>query len=150
MAGIELRSSAFSDHDMMPRRYARDGQNVSPPLNWSDIPDDAAELALVCADPDAPSGDFLHWLVTGIDPGVDGVDEGEVPQGGREHPNGFGEVGWGGPLPPAGDPAHRYFFRVFALREPVEMPDPDDSDAVRAAVENLATESGVLVGLYQR
>jgi len=81
MAGMELRSSAFSDHDFIPRRYARDGENLSPALQWAGVPDGTAEL-LLCEDPDAPSGTFLHWLVAGIDPGATGVGEGETPPAG--------------------------------------------------------------------
>ena len=149
MAGIELRSSSFSDHDTIPRRHAREAENTSPPLVWSGVPDDAVELALVCEDPDAPTGTFIHWLVTGIDPQTPGVDEGAVPAGGQQHPNGFGEPGWGGPQPPIGDPVHRYFFRVFALGEPVGSVD-GDANAVRAAIEDRQIASGTVVGVYQR
>lgn len=150
MAGIELRSPAFSDHDTIPRRYAREAENASPPLVWSGVPDDAAELALVCEDPDAPSGTFVHWLVTGIDPHTRGVDEGVVPAGGKEHPNGFGESRWDGPQPPVGDPVHRYFFRLYALREPVGPAADGDASSVRAAIEDRQLASGTVVGVYQR
>jgi len=86
MAGMELRSSAFSDHDLIPRRYARDGENLSPALQWAGVPDGTAELLLLCEDPDAPSGTFLHWLVAGIDPGATGVGEGETPPAGASGP----------------------------------------------------------------
>lgn len=149
MAGIELRSSSFSDHDMIPRRHARGAENSSPPLAWSGVPDDAVELALVCEDPDSPTGTFTHWLVTGIDPESSGVAEGTVPSGGEEHCNDFGEPGWGGPQPPVGDPPHRYFFRIFALGEPIGPLDGDTA-AVRAALEDRQIASGTVVGVYQR
>ncbi|QMV24564.1 YbhB/YbcL family Raf kinase inhibitor-like protein [Streptomyces sp. SCUT-3] len=148
MSGIELKSSAFADHDIVPRRYSKDGDDVSPPLTWSGIPDGTAELVLVCEDPDAPSGDFLHWLVTGISPDSDGVAAGGTPAGGTPRRNGYGDTGWGGPRPPAGDPAHRYFFRLYALPEPLPRDVPEKEIRSRAA--HLATASGTLVGLYQR
>lgn len=149
MAGIELRSSAFSDHDTIPRRHAREAENSSPPLEWSGVPDDAAELALVCEDPDAPAGTFVHWLVTGIDPHSTGVDEGAVPPGGHQHPNAFGNPGWDGPQPPVGDPVHRYFFRIFALGAPLGAAD-GDAGSIRAVVEDQQIASGTVVGVYQR
>ena len=150
MAGIMLRSEAFSDHAPIPRRYTKDGDDVSPPLAWSGVPGDAAELVLLCEDPDAPTGTFTHWLVTGIDPHSEGVDTGDVPAGGRERPNGFGDRGWGGPRPPAGDSAHRYFFRLYAVREPLALPDEPSADDVHRALSGREQASGTLVGLYQR
>ncbi|MGH3656571.1 MAG: YbhB/YbcL family Raf kinase inhibitor-like protein [Micromonosporaceae bacterium] len=150
MAGIELRSTAFNDNTVIPHKYAHDGQNVSPALEWSGVPDDATELLLLCEDPDAPSGTFLHWLVTGIDPTTGGVAEGRTPQGGREWPNDFGETGYGGPQPPRGDPPHRYFFRLYALPEPPRLGPRPSAEDLHAAVDGTALASGNTVGLYQR
>lgn len=150
MAGIELKSSAFTDHATIPDRYAKLGDNVSPPLTWSGVPDEAVELALVCEDPDAPSGTFIHWLVTGIDPRSQGLDADEKPPGGHQHINGFGEPGWGGPQPPVGDKAHRYFFRVYALPGPVSIPDEATAEDVHNVLDRQQLASGTLVGLYQR
>ncbi|AWT46873.1 MULTISPECIES: YbhB/YbcL family Raf kinase inhibitor-like protein [Streptomyces] len=150
MSGIELRSSAFSDHALVPRRYALEGENDSPPLTWSGVPDDTAELVLLCEDPDAPSGTFVHWIVVGIDPRSGGTDTGESPRGGTELVNGYGRRGWGGPHPPPGDEAHRYFFRLYALSEPCVLPDAPSADQVHDAVEKQQLASGTLVGLYQR
>lgn len=150
MAGIELRSSAFADHDFIPRRYTKDGDDVSPPLTWSGVPEDAEELVLLCEDPDAPSGTFTHWLVTGIDPRSGGVDTGQAPPHGEAKPNSFGDRRWGGPRPPAGDPAHRYFFRLYALSEPLPLPSQPSADDVHRAITGRERASGTLVGLYQR
>ncbi|WP_149182253.1 YbhB/YbcL family Raf kinase inhibitor-like protein [Streptomyces sp. TRM49041] len=150
MAGIDLMSSAFGDHTPIPRRYAFEGENEHPPLTWSGVPDDASELVLLCEDPDAPSGTFVHWVMVGIDPHTDGMDQGHVPEGGTELVNGFHQRGWGGPHPPPGDEAHRYFFRLYALREPVVLPDAPTADQVHEAVERRELASGTLVGMYQR
>ena len=150
MSGIMLRSEAFSDHAPIPRRYTKDGDDVSPPLTWSGVPDDAQELVLLCEDPDAPGSTFTHWLVTGIDPGSQGVGAGELPAGGRTQPNGFGDRSWGGPRPPAGDDAHRYFFRLYAVRESLPLPDEPSAEDVHRAVRGREQASGTLVGLYQR
>ncbi|WP_138896856.1 YbhB/YbcL family Raf kinase inhibitor-like protein [Streptomyces chryseus] len=150
MAGIELRSSAFDDGAFIPRRYAKEGDDVSPDLSWSGVPQGTAELLLLCEDPDAPSGTFVHWIVTGIDPASGGVAEGRTPEGGQPLMNGFGESGWGGPLPPPGDDAHRYVFRVYALPEPVELADEVGAEDVHAAVDGRQLAEGTLVGRYRR
>ncbi len=150
MAGVELRSTAFSDHDLIPSRHAHDRDNVSPALQWSGIPAGTSELLLVCEDPDAPRGTFLHWLVTGIDPASTGVGEGRTPPGGRAWTNGFGEQGWAGPQPPVGDRAHRYFFRLYALPAPVRLPAKPTAADVHGVVDDTALASGTTVGLYQR
>lgn len=150
MAGIELRSSAFSDRDLIPRRYSRDGENVSPDLEWSGVPDSTAELVLLCEDPDAPSGTFLHWLVTGIDPASTGVEAGAVPKGATAWRNGFSEIGWSGPQPPVGDPPHRYMFHLFAVSEPVSLPAEPSAGDVHEAVRGLTLASGTVVGTFAR
>jgi Raf kinase inhibitor-like YbhB/YbcL family protein len=150
MAGITLRSPAFSDHELMPERLSRRGGNISPPLQWSDVPDDASELVLLCEDPDAPGEPFLHWLVTGIDPATGGVGEGEAPASGREWPNDFGAVGWGGPQPPVGDDPHRYFFRLYAVSGPLRLPARPRVGDVPGAVSGQELASGTLVGRFAR
>src|SRR5204862_8324511 len=107
---MELSSEAFSDGDPIPSRYTCEGEDVSPPLTWSDVPEDAVTLALICDDPDAPSGTFAHWVGWGIDPGVGGLAEGEAPP--RQGRNGFGNIGYGGPCPPPGHGKHHYRFRL--------------------------------------
>lgn len=149
MAGVQLRSTAFNDHDLMPGRLSKPGGNLSPPLQWSGVPDGTEELVLLCEDADAREP-FLHWLVTGIDPHTTSVGEGQVPQGGREWPNGFGTVGWGGPQPPIGDDPHRYFFRLYAVSQPVQVPPNPAAEGVRQAAAQRELASGTLVGRFAR
>ncbi|MGG2463639.1 YbhB/YbcL family Raf kinase inhibitor-like protein [Streptomyces sp. RGM 3693] len=150
MTGVELRSAAFRDHGAIPRRHSGEGDDVSPPLTWSVVPDSTLELVLLCEDPDAPGGSFLHWLVTGIDPRSSGAAEGETPPGGHEWPNGFGRLGWGGPMPPPGHGAHRYFFRLWAVTESLPLHGKPTVDAVHRAVKGRELASGMLVGTYER
>jgi Raf kinase inhibitor-like YbhB/YbcL family protein len=148
-AVVELRSPAFNDHTLIPGRFSLDGDNLSPPLEWSEVPDGTVELALLCEDPDSAGGPFLHWLVTGIDPSVRSIAEGEeVP--GTSWPNDFGRRGYGGPRPPVGDDPHRYFFRVYALGSPLDLQPGVDLDTVRAALEGKRLAAGTLVGLFAR
>jgi Raf kinase inhibitor-like YbhB/YbcL family protein len=150
MAGLVLRSPAFNDHDLMPERLSRQGGNVSPPLEWSGVPEGTAELVLLCEDPDAGREPFLHWLVTHVDPYIGEVAEGRVPAHGHEWPNGFGATGWGGPQPPIGDEPHRYFFHVYAISQPLDLPDQPSAADVRRAVEKDEVASGTLVGTFGR
>lgn len=150
MAGMMIRSVAFNDHDRIPVRFAQDGGNVSPPLEWSGAPGSTDELVLLVEDRDAGPTPFLHWLVTGIDPGVGGVAEGQVPAGGREWTNGFGTGGWGGPLPPVDGDQHRYFFRIYAVSRPLELPDSPQVPDVHQALAGLELASGNIVGTFAR
>ncbi len=150
MSGLVLRSTAFNDHDVMPGRLSRQGGNTSPPLQWSGVPDGTAELVLLCEDPDAGGEPFLHWLVTGIDPATGEVVEGQAPAHGREWANGFGTAGWGGPQPPIGDEPHRYFFHLYAVREPLALPEHPDVDDVRRAAAKVELASGTLIGTFAR
>ncbi|WP_245788223.1 YbhB/YbcL family Raf kinase inhibitor-like protein [Amycolatopsis marina] len=146
---VELRSSAFNDHTLIPDRYSYAGGNMSPPLEWGGIPDGTSELVLLCEDPDAPNGTFVHWVVTGISPSSTGVGEGESP-GGSPGRNGFGELGWGGPQPPVGDEPHRYFFQLYAVDQPLGLVEAPGAEHVHAAMEGHVLAHGNLVGLFAR
>lgn len=150
MSYLRLSSPAFEDEGRIPERFSLDGGNISPPLSWSGVPEGTAELVLMCEDSDVDSTPFLHWLVTGIDPASDGVEEGGVPPGGREWPNGFGKAGWGGPHPPPGDEPHRYYFRLYAMPEPPSLPDHPEVDDARGVLVDQALACAVLVGLFSR
>jgi hypothetical protein len=150
MAGIELRSPAFNDHDLMPERFSRTADNISPPLEWSPAPEGTEELVLLCEDPDSRPEPFLHWLVTGIDPRTTGVAEDHVPEGGQEWPNGFGTIGWGGPQPPKGEDPHRYFFHLYAVSEPLNLSPHPTAEEARRAAEQRELASGTIVGLFAR
>ena len=150
MASIELRTPAFNDHAPIPARYSKDGENVSPALEWSGVPEGAVELAVLCEDPDAPRGTFVHWVLSGIDPSRPGLGAGEVPAGAVEGRNDYGDIGYGGPRPPVGDPAHRYFFTVHASSEPLGLSRGASGDDLRRALEGRELARGTIVGLYQR
>ena len=149
-AVIQLRSPAFSDHTAIPVRYSRMSDNISPPLEWSDVPEGTAELAVLCEDPDAPSGTFLHWLVTGIPATSRNLPASVTPPGATTWTNDFGEPAYGGPQPPVGDDAHRYFFRLYALPSPLDLSPDTPVDQVRRRLQDDALATGTLVGLFAR
>jgi Raf kinase inhibitor-like YbhB/YbcL family protein len=147
---IELRSSAFSDHTLIPDRYSYERGNVSPPLEWAGIPDGTEELVLLCEDPDAPRGTFTHWIVTNISPSSTGVAQGGLPENSTPGRNGFGGLGWGGPRPPVGDDPHRYFFRLYAADAPLGLAEDVTAEEVHAALEGHTLGRGTVVGLFGR
>lgn len=147
---ITLRSPAFGDHDFIPPRFTRAGDNAVPPLQWSRPPSGTVELELLCEDIDAPGGSFTHWVVTGIPARAFGIENGTVPAGAAEGPNDFRECGWGGPMPPVGDRPHRYVFRLFAVDTPLRLGQATSAERLRAAIEGHEVATGTLVGLFAR
>lgn len=144
---FSLLSEAIPGGGEIPAEHTCDGADTSPPLAWASTPP-AAELALIVRDPDADG--FVHWLVTGIDPLVQGVAAGGVPEGATEHDNDFDVAGWRGPCPPEGE-AHTYELALYALPEPLPASDPTlTSDALVAQIEGSASAVAVLTGTYER
>jgi Raf kinase inhibitor-like YbhB/YbcL family protein len=148
MAGFTLLSSAFANGEPIPRRHTCEGEDLSPPLSWSDAPGATRSLALVVDDPDAPVGTFTHWLGWGLEPGAQGHGEGEAaPVEGR---NDFGTSGYRGPCPPPDHGRHRYFFRLYALDfDPGLTPGAGKRELERA-LEGHTLAVAELIGTYER
>lgn len=151
---IKLTSPSFDHGGSIPVKYTCEGEDVSPPLVWSDVPDGTRSLALVCDDPDAPSGTWVHWVMYDIPPKFSELSEGvpttEVtPRGAKQGMNDFKRLGYGGPCPPRGD-AHRYFFRIYALDIAPGLPAGATRADLQRAIEGHVLEQGELVGLYER
>ena len=144
---MRLFSPAWNEGDMIPPKYTCDGENVSPPLEWSDVPPAARTLALIADDPDAPRGLFLHWLLWNVDAREKGLTEGSSG-GAREGRNGFGKVGYGGPCPPGG--THRYYFRLFALDAELDAPAGATRERVEQAMQGHVLDTAEFMGRYQR
>ncbi len=150
-SAFQLRSSAFEEGAPIPARYSHASGDISPPLTWSGVPTGTVELVVLVDDPDAPiPGTFVHWVLTGIRPEVSSIGEGETPDGAVVGPNGFGAARYLGPEPPIGDPPHHYYFRLYALREPLATADELTFQAVRRAAESSAIVTATLTGTYQR
>lgn len=146
---MKLTSPAFGDHMPIPPQFSHQDGDRPPPLAWTGAPDGTAELVLVCDDPDAPGGPFVHWLLAGIDPDIGGSEAGRAPAGSVGGRNGFGAEGYGGPHPPRGDEPHRYRFRLYALPEHSGLGRGFTSDELAPHIEK-ALSTTTLVGLYGR
>jgi Raf kinase inhibitor-like YbhB/YbcL family protein len=145
---MELTSSAFDFGQLIPRRHTCEGDDLSPPLSWKELPEDASSLAVVVDDPDAPAGTFTHWLGWGLDPAAGGLPEGEsMPAEGR---NDFGEVGYRGPCPPPGHGPHRYFFRLHGLEHELELDSGADRAEFDRALSGRSVAIAELIGIYER
>ena len=150
---LKITSTAFDEGGMIPARYTCDGENISPPLAWSGVPDSAKTLALVADDPDAPRGTWTHWLVYQIPATEKGLPE-NVPardtldSGARQGANDFKKTGYGGPCPPTG--THRYFFKLYALDTDLNLPPGATKDQLLKALEGHTVAQGQLMGQYKR
>jgi Raf kinase inhibitor-like YbhB/YbcL family protein len=145
---FSLTSPAFEHRGEVPRRYTCEGDDLSPPLRWSGVPDGTASLALIVDDPDAPSGTFVHWVAWGINPAAGGLEEGESAP--NEGTGSFRDIGYRGPCPPPGHGPHRYFFRLHALDSAVELASGASRDQLEAAIDGHVLETAELLATYER
>jgi Raf kinase inhibitor-like YbhB/YbcL family protein len=151
---IPLTSSSFSEGQIIPKRHAGDGGNLSPELSWPGSAMAVKSYALIMEDPDAPSGTFIHWVIFNIPPQAGRLPEGvavkdEVPGIGRQGVNGARMNGYYGPCPPPGKP-HRYFFKIFALDKILDLPAGCTADRLQGEMQSHMLDSGSLMGTYHR
>lgn len=153
-APFAMTSTAFTEGEPLPVRHTGDGQDLSPPLTFAGVPVGAAELAVTVVDSDAPGGAFVHWIVYGVPAGAAGLSEGVPtnaeladPPGARQGLNGFGEIGYGGPLPPAGQ-THHYVFTLYALDAPLDLEAGAAFDAFTAAIDGHVLAQTELAGTF--
>jgi Raf kinase inhibitor-like YbhB/YbcL family protein len=147
---LKLSSPAFDNGEPIPARYTCDGENVSPELQWSDMPAGTVSLALTCQDPDAPRGVFTHWLMWDLAPEREGLEAGEVPPEAKQGVNDFGNVGYDGPCPPPGHGVHHYRFVLYAVSRRLVLLDGATIAELRAPLEGATLARSELVGTYER
>ena len=153
MQNMTVTSSAFHDGGMIPARYTCDGGNISPPLHWSDVPENVKSFALISDDPDAPAGTWVHWVVYNIPAESAGLPEdfpitATFPDGTVQGMTDFGSIGYGVPCPPSG--THRYFFKVYALDTLLNLPPGITKQQLLNAMEGHVLSQGQLMGKYAR
>jgi len=149
---MELASSAFADGSVIPRRFTCDGDNLSPPLQWSGAPAGTRSFVLLCDDPDAPSGTWHHWAAYDIPPTAVELAVGAAQDTKMKQAlNDFRKLGYGGPCPPRGHGPHRYHFRLLALSaEHLGVHSNASCRDVEREARNYTIAEATLVGLYQR
>jgi len=153
MEKIDVRSSAFSEGERIPSDFTCEGADMSPPIEWSGVPARAQSIAILVDDPDAPAGDWVHWLAYDLPPSLTRLpagipDGGRLPSGGSQGRSDFGSLGYGGPCPPSG--THRYFFKIYALDEVLHLKPGVTKKGLLKAMEGHVLAEGRLTGTYER
>ncbi len=148
-----VTSSAFKSNENIPSRYTCDGEDISPPLAWGDVPEGVESFVLIVDDPDAPAGTWTHWTVWNIPASVREILENVRPEviktmGAVEGVTSFGKTGWGGPCPPSG--VHRYFFKLYALDTTLSLSPQTSVQELARALDGHVVASVQMIGKYQR
>ena len=150
---IKITSPAFEAGGMIPAKYTCDGQDISPPLRWEAVAEGTRSIALICDDPDAPVGTFVHWVLFNLPAETRELSENipadeVLPNGAKQGTTDFGRIGYGGPCPPSG--THRYFFKIYALDTEIDLPAGASKSQLLKAMEGHILGHGQLIGKYKR
>ena len=148
VAPMLVTSTAFGPGESIPLEHTCDGADVSPPLAWGSIPQATVELAITVIDTDANG--FVHWVLAGLDPSVQALAVGVVPDGAVQARNGRGTAGWRGPCPPARSGIHHYVFTLYALTQASGVTATMTGEDAVAAISNVPGLTATLIGTYQR
>ncbi len=150
-------SSVFKDKEFIPKKYTCEGQDVNPELVISNIPDGAKTIAIICDDPDAPIGTFVHWVLWNYP--VDGPSV-KIPEalpkveklqnGAMQGYNDFGKVGYNGPCPPKGHGVHHYHFKIYAVNSLIELNGKVTKEVLERALSSRIIAQAKIVGLYEK
>jgi hypothetical protein len=152
---IKLYSTTFKEGEYIPSKFSCQGADISPALHWEKITKDVKSYALILDDPDAPGGDFVHWVIFNIPGSIRELNENitpssNIPSEVKLGTNGFGKIGYGGPCPPPGKP-HHYHFKLYALDTILHHLEPGATkNQLLNAMEGHIVAKGQLVGLYKR
>jgi len=151
---LSLSSPAFKPGAAIPRKHTGEGADVSPALEWTNAPAGTAAFVLICDDPDAPVGTWVHWVLYDLAAGTRRLEE-NVPKSeavlgaAKQGRNDFRRIGYGGPMPPPGRP-HRYFFRLYAVSAQTGLPAGATKAEVLRAIEGKVLAQAELMGTYKR
>jgi hypothetical protein len=151
--GFILSSTAFAEGDPIPQIYSCDGEDISPPMQWTDPPEGTMSFALIADDPDAPVGTWVHWVLYNLPADTSSLPEAflsdaDLPDGSKNGENSWGRLGYGGPCPPGG--THRYFFKIYALDLTLDIAAGATKEQLLQAVEGHILAESELMGTYSR
>jgi Raf kinase inhibitor-like YbhB/YbcL family protein len=150
---IKITSPAFDNGGMIGAKYTCDGENISPPLQWDAVAEGTKSIALICDDPDAPMGTFVHWVLFNLPAETRKLTENIpadkiLPNGAKQGITDFRSIGYGGPCPPSG--THRYFFKIYALDTEIDLPAGTKKSQLLKAMQEHILGQGQLIGKYKR
>lgn len=150
---IRISSTVFDEGEPIPTRYTCNGVDISPPLEWDVLPENTESIVLICEDPDAPGGLWTHWVIFNLPGDTMNLPEHVVGRemldnGAVQGLNDFGRVGYNGPCPPGG--THRYFYKIYALDNKLDLPSLIKRDELLEAMEGHILDQGWLMGVYTR
>lgn len=154
MNPMTISSPAFQHEARIPTEFSCEGKDISPELDWTNIPKDTKSFVLKCVDPDAPMGDWIHWLVwnipsetTGLPAAIDPKNQNDFTQG----TNSWGRTGYGGPCPPPGHGTHRYYFTLYALDvQKLGLPTSATHDDLMNTIDGHILQKAFVMGTYHR
>jgi Raf kinase inhibitor-like YbhB/YbcL family protein len=153
---MKIYSDDFKNGERLADTYAYAKNNASPSLKWEDVPRNAKELVIICEDPDAPVGTWVHWVLYGVPAEEDGIET-AIPKWqtldklghAKQGKNDFKKFGYDGPHPPPGAP-HRYFFKLYALNEKLNLGAGQSAVQLRTAMEGKIIAEAEVYGTYSR
>lgn len=150
---IKITTRAFVPGGKIPGKYTCDGLDVSPPLAWTSVPEGTKTFALICDDPDAPMGTWVHWVLFNLPADIQELPENipperELESGAKQGMNDFRKIGYGGPCPPGG--THRYYFKLYALDTELDLEVGATKRELLKAMEGHILAEGQLMGRYER
>lgn len=145
---MQITSTEFKNNEIIPDKFTCNGSNISPALNFVDIPKEASSLALIVHDPDAPSGDWIHWLLWNIPATISGIAENKLPESAVAGTNDFNTTKYSGPCPPSG--THHYVFELYALNSLLDLPATARAGDLENAMNGHVLAKRTLTGLYSK
>lgn len=145
---MTVTSTAFPDKQLIPKKYTCEGENINPPLTFSQVPKETQSLVLIVDDPDAPSGDWVHWALYNMPSSTMQILENSVPDKTMQGKNGSGSAEYQGPCPPTG--THRYFFKLYALKITLDLPEGATKGEIEEAMAKNIIDQAEIIGLYKK
>lgn len=153
-SSMRISSPVFQEGQRIPKEFTEDGKNISPPLSWTGAPANCQSFALICDDPDAPVGNWVHWVIYNL-PGNSNALSADInksqklPDGTNQGKNSWGNTGYGGPAPPPGK-VHRYFFKLYALDNTLSSNSPMSKEQLLTSIKGHVIAECQLIGTYSR